>query len=195
MKKWIAAILTMSLLVAFSAGCGCAAEPAAVPLFLTPAVFVPRYNALMNTLADYESDTLGEEKVSVVKQNYTLSKVDPQGAMVYYGSSDWGIEASFLYAKPEQAQEDGAALCLNFAIKKGVPEFVAGLAKYALKMIVYYDFEDVISLDELTEWFDTADGQANVFQLPGYTLSMMPMEDYTLYAVLPPSGNNPYLNQ
>jgi len=206
MKKILAVILAMSLLLSFCV-CGASAEEdrvesagetesrAAVPPFMTPSVFVPRFNALMNTLADYDADVLGEENVNMIRQDYTITLVDPQGAMVYYGNNDWSIESSFLYADQNSAGDDAPAVCLNFTIKNGVPEFAADMAKYALKMIIYYYFQDDISLDELTEWFNTADDPVRVFLLPGYTLSVFPMEEYTLYAILPPAESNPYVNR
>ena len=52
-------------------------------------------------------------------------------------------------------------------------------------MMIGYDFQDRVSLDDLTNWFDNAETMDNVFQLPGYTLNVYKTDEQLTYAVIP----------
>ena len=164
------------------------------PAFMTPAVFAGYFNGMMTALADQYAEALGEEGVAIVKENYVLTQEDQQGAIVYYGNNEWTVEAGFLFADEVDYYAGAPALTLNFTIKNGTPDGAVYLAKTALKMVIAYHYQDEVSLDDLTNWFDTADDPSNVFQLPGYTLNYIAGDGYIQYAVLLPYEENPYLN-
>jgi hypothetical protein len=163
------------------------------PSFLTPVEFVSKYNVMISVLADSYAEDLGEEGVNTLNEFYTITEADPQGQILYYGNKDWSIESGFMYAEEKDGMEETPALVVNFNLKTSLPETVVYLAKYALKMMIAYEYQDVVSLDALTEWFNTADDPANIFELPGgYTLNILKGEQYTQYCVLPPAELNPY---
>lgn len=176
------------------------AEPASdsgiaqAPAFMTPSVFVEYFNGMMTALADQYAEALGEEGVAIVKEKYILTQEDLQGAIVYSGSSDWSIEAGFLFADVVDYYANAPALTLNFSIKSGTPDGAVYLAKTALKLLIAYHFQDEVSLEDLTNWFDTADDPSDIFRLPGYTLNYVASEGYIQYAILLPADQNPYLN-
>ena len=163
------------------------------PAFMTPPVFSEYFNGMMTALADQYAEALGEEGVAIVKKNYILTQEDRQGAIVYYGNNDWSIEAGFLFADEADSYANAPALTLSLTIKSGTPDGAVYLVKTALKMVIAYHFQNEVALDDLTNWFDTADPY-NVFQLPGYTLNYIVSEGYTQYAILLPAEQNPYLN-
>lgn len=196
MKKLLAAILSLTLLTTLAL-CGASAESAAAttaPAFMTPSVFVEYFNGMMTALADQYADALGEEGVAIVKKDYVLTTEDVEEPIVYYGNEKWSIEAGFLFTDIVDFQANAPALTLNFSIKGEVPDGAVFLAKTALKMVIAYHFKDQVSLDDLSNWFDTVNDSTNVFQLPGYTLNYIVGEGYIQYAVLPPADQNPYLN-
>ena len=209
MKKLLAAILTLTLLMSLAL-CGASAEggsadtasaekptadtlSADIPAFMTPAVFVEYYNGMMIALADQYADALGEEGVAIVKQDYVMTQDDQQGEIVYFGNNNWSVEAGFLFADQIDYYANAPALTMNFNIKDNTPDGAVFLAKTALKMVIGYHFQDQVSMDDLSNWFDTAD-TSTVFQLPGYTLNLIYGEGYTQYAILLPADQNPYLN-
>ena len=159
-----------------------------VPSFLTPSVFTSRFNATMEALADKFADTLGDDGVSTVKSDYTFTEYDPQGNTVYYGTKGWGIEAGFFYLDPDAASDDSPALLVNLNIKNDVPEIPAFFAAYTFQMMIGYDYKDTIDADALANWFDNASDISDVFSLPGYSLSIIPGDEYTQYAFLPASN-------
>ena len=157
------------------------------PAFMTPSVFIEYFNGMMTALADQYAEALGEDGVAIVKENYILTQTDPQGAIVYYGNNDWSLEAGFLFADEIDYYANAPALTLNFNIKSGTPDGAVFLAKAALKMVIAYHFQNEVSLDDLSNWFNTADDPSNIFQLPGYTLNYLASEGYIQYAVLLPA--------
>ena len=163
-------------------------ETASAPSFLTPAEFVNKFNTLMSVLADQFAEELGEEGVQIVNENYTLVQTDPQGPIVYYGNADWSLETGFMFADEADALDSAPAKLMNFNIKNGTPDGAVELATYAFRMIIAYEYQDEVSLDDLTAWFKSVNDPANIFPLPGYTLNYMSSDEYTQYAVLP-SGN------
>ena len=168
---------------------------AEAPPFMTPSVFVDYFNGMMTALADQYAEALGEEGVAIVKEQYILTQQDPQGAIAYYGNNDWSLEAGFIFADEAEAAAGSPALLLNFTIKNGTPDGAVYLAKTALKFIIAYHFQDDVSFDDLTAWFDSAADSKNIFQLPGYSLNVLQSEDYIQYAVLPPADTIPYLQE
>ena len=162
------------------------------PVFMTPSSFKARFNLLMETLADEFSEELGEENVRTVKEHYTLTETDIGGAILYYDNNAWTVEAGFMYGDEESVSEDAPALILNLTIKPEVPEGMAYLAKYAIRTMIAYDFQDQVSLDDLTNWFDNAQDAGDVFALPGYTLNLYKTDEQLTYAILPPAEKNPY---
>lgn len=168
-------------------------EASEVPPYMTPSVFVDYFNGMMTALADQYAEALGEEGVDIVKNQYVLTQVDPQGVIAYYGNPDWSLEAGFMYENEADYLAGAPALFLNFNIKNGTPDGAVYLAKTALAFVIAYHHQDEISLDDLTAWFDSAADPANIFQLPGYTLNVLQSDDYIQYAILPPADKNPYL--
>lgn len=172
-------------------------KPAAsskAPSFLTAATFRDQFNAAMNTLADMYSEALGEEGVAIVKKDYIITQSDPQGALVYYGNDAWSVEAGFSYADVKANGANDPAVLMNFSISKKVPDGASYLATSAFKMIIGFEFQDTVTLDDLTAWFDAEPDPANIFALPGgYTLNVLPNNDYYQYAILPPADQNPFL--
>ena len=190
MKKMIATILALMMTMSFVL---CAAAEEA-PLFLTPTVFAERFNMIMNAMADRNIDTLGEEGVRIIKESYTFVQRDPQDALLYYGNTDWGIEAGFLFADAQSASDEVPALVVNLNIRNDVPDVIADLAKFSMMMIIGYDFEDQVTTDDLQNWFNTAEGPSDIFVLPGYSLSVLKTDEYTQYYVLSPADQIPQLS-
>ena len=185
--------LLLCLLLTVPALCETAATET-IPAFLTPAVFVERFNATIPALADKFSDALGEEGVDLIKNNYVFTQKDPQNALLYIGNGDWSLEAGFLYADAASVDENTPALVLNLNIKNDVPEVVAYFAKFTLQMMIEYDFQDEVSPEDLANWFETAEDSADIFTLPGYTLSVLKTDDHIQYIVLPPAEKIPQMN-
>ena len=164
----------------------------AVPSFLTPSVFVGNYNAMINALADKYADALGEEGVQIVKENYTIVQDDIQGSFAWYGNVDWGIEAGFVFPDENSVSYKDPALQLNFNIRNDVPDAIMDFARYAIKMIIAYEYQNEVSLDDLSDWFNTADEPSNIFRLPGYELSTVKTDETTQYMFLLPADRNPF---
>ena len=76
-----------------------------------------------------------------------------------------------------------------------MPEIAAYLTKYSLRMMIAYDFQEDVSLDELKEWFDSAEDPADIFTIPGYTLNVRKNDELVQYAVLPPKEKIPQLKE
>ena len=185
MKKVMGILLALVLLVSCAAAAA-EAGTAGTPSYLTPSEFVANYNSLIEMLADRYAEGLGEEGVRILKEDYTISLVDPQGSLVYYGSANWNIEAGFSYADGVEPADDTPAQVVNFAVKAGTPEGAVQFAVYAFKMIIVYEYRDDEALvDGLYEWFATAEDPEDAFELPGYYLIALTMEGNTQYAVLP----------
>ena len=164
------------------------------PAFMTPSVFVSYFNGMMTALADQYAEALGEEGVAIVKENYILTQEDPQGAIAYFGNTDWSLEAGFLFADEIEYSAGAPALTLTFSIKDGTPEGAVILARTALAFVIAFHYQDDVDLADLTNWFDTVDDSSNVFQLPGYTVNYFAPDGCVQYAVLLPAEQNPYLN-
>ena len=156
-----------------------------VPLFMTPSTFKERYNALMEAQAEQYAEQLGAEGVKIVKENYTLTETDCVDEVIYYDNSAWTVEAAFMFGEPTAVSESAPARILNFTIKSGVPDGAVNLSMFAFQMMIGYDFQDRVSLDDLTNWFDNAETMDNVFQLPGYTLNVYKTDEQLTYAVIP----------
>lgn len=171
------------------------ADTGEAPFFMTPASFAEYYNAAMEALADQYAEQLGEEGVQIVKEQYTLTQVDPDGAFIYYGNSDWSVEAGFLYADEVSASETSPALVLNYTIKEGVPDGAVYLSMFDFRMMISYAYRDEISTDELADWFEKAEDPADIFTLPGYTLNVLKSGGQIQYAVLPPASQIPQLQE
>jgi hypothetical protein len=163
------------------------------PAFMTPVVFADYFNNMMIVLADQYAEALGEEGVTIVKENYTLTQEDQQGPLVYYGNNDWSVEAGFLFADEVDYYAGSPALTLNFSYKNSLPDGAVYLVKTALTMVIAYHYQEEVSLNELSAWFESANDPSDVFQLPGYTLNVIVSDEYTQYAVLLPADENPYL--
>lgn len=164
-----------------------------VPKFMIPSFFTARFNALMEALADQYAEQLGEEGARIVKEDYTITQEDPTGEIIYYGNNDWSVEAGFLYGDAASASENAPALILNYTIKAGIPDGAVFLSKYAIRMMIAYDFQDQVSLDDLTNWFDNAEDMGDIFTLPGYTLNVYKTDEQLTYAVIPPAEKVPQL--
>ena len=136
-------------------------------------------------------EQLGEEGVQIVKEQYTLTQVDPSGAFIYYGNSDWSVEAGFLYADEASASETSPALVMNYTIKEGVPDGAVYLSAFDFQQMIAYAFRNEISTNELADWFENADDPADIFTLPGYTLNILKSGGQIQYAVLPPASQIP----
>ena len=190
MKKTIAAILALVLTLAFAA-CAFAAD---TPLFMTPAVFAERFNTIMNVMADRNAESLGPEAVEIIKESYTLVQDDPQGQLLWFGNSDWSLEAGFLFAGENDAEDGRPAVVVSMKIGDSVPDVVVTLARFSLMMIIGYDFQDEVSTDDLQLWFDTAREPSDTFALPGYTLSVIRTGDSTQYLITAPADRIPQLN-
>lgn len=176
-----------------------AADPApadtgdyAVPTFLTPSVFVGNYNAMIEALADKYADQLGEEGVRIVKEDYSIVQKDINGTYAWYGNNDWSIEAAYIFADEGSVSDSAPALQMNFNIKNEVPDAVKDFAVYALKMMIAYEYQEEVPLDDLSAWFSTADDPSNVYKLPGYDLCTYRTEEYTQYMILIPADRNPF---
>ena len=156
-----------------------------VPLFMTPSTFKERYNALMEAQAEQYAEQLGTEGVRIVKEEYTMTETDCVDEVVYYDNSAWTVEAAFMFGEPTAVSENAPARILNFTIKAGVPDGAVNLSMFAFQMMIGYDFQDRVSLDDLTNWFDNAETMDNVFQLPGYTLNVYKTDEQLTYAVIP----------
>ena len=194
MKKMLATLLALTLALSITLCAAAETSTGTAPLFMTPSVFANRFFTIMDAMADRNADSLGPEAVKIIKESYTFSQRDAQGAVLYYGNSDWSIEAGFLFADGQSVSDESPALVVNLTIRNNVPEVVASLAKFALMMIVSYDFQDQVSTDELQQWFDLANGPSDIFVLPGYSLSVIKNEEYTQYFILSPAEQIPQLN-
>ena len=90
MKKWLSILLVLVMLVSCTAAAAQAEATGTVPSYLTPAVFVANYNDMINALAEVYAEGLGEEGVRILREDYTITQVDPQAPIVYYGSAGRG---------------------------------------------------------------------------------------------------------
>ena len=195
--KRITAIILAVLLTA--AVCGAPAEPAGqtetetAPRFLIPSYFVARFNTFMDMMTQQHADFLGEDGVRVIQKYFRIVESDPVGETLFFGNADWNVEAAFTYGDEESASEDAPALALNLTIKSDVPEIAAYFTKYSLRMMIAYDFQEDVSVDELKEWFDSAEDPADIFTIPGYTLNVLKNDEQVQYAILPPREKIPQL--
>ncbi len=192
MKKMLAMILA-AILALTAAICGAAAEENAPP-FMIPTYFLQRFNTMMEALAEKYADALGEEGVQIINQDYVLTyKVTDGTTLDYYNLPD-NVTARFFYPDEASVSEDTPAMMMSLIITSGVPEDVVNyFVLYIFKTMIAYDFQDDVSLDELSEWFDTAEDPNNIFSIPGYTLNVIKTDDMMLYAVMPPASEIPQL--
>ena len=171
MKKLSGILLIMALLVSCVIVPAEAETAGTAPSYLTPSVFISRYNAMINSLAEIYAEDLGEEGVIVLNDEYTMTQVDIQSPLAYYGTAKWDIEAGFSYPEGTEPADDTPAQVMNFTIKAGTPDGAAEIAAYVFRMIIAYEYQDEALLEELKEWFATVNDPANVIELPGYTLN------------------------
>lgn len=161
------------------------------PAFLVPSQFADRFNATMNALADQYADSLGEEGVQILREYFTFVYQDFQGSAFYYDTEDGHVEAGFLFPDGTAPNDSTPAQSLNLAIRNDTPDVAAYFAKWILEMMIVYEYQDEVSAEELENWFASAGDPGDIFSIPGYTLNVLPMEDYTHYAVLPAGGEPP----
>lgn len=164
------------------------------PAILAPAAFTSGFNTAMNLLAEEFTDVLGEDGAKEIRDSYLLSQTDPVGNFIYKGNGDWTLEAGFVFADENSASDNAPAVAASLTIRNAVPATTAYLARYALEMMISYEFRGEVSEDELRNWFDTAEDPGNVFTLPGYTLNVMKNDELVQYSILPPADRNPLLN-
>ena len=104
------------------------------------------------------------------------------------------VTARFFYPDEASVSEETPAMMMSLIIKNEVPEDVVNyFVIYGFKTMIAYDFQEEVSLDELSEWFKTAEDPDNIFSIPGYTLNVMKTDDLTLYAVMPSANQIPQL--
>ena len=164
------------------------------PPFMIPSYFTARYNAMMEALADNYADALGEEGVQIINQYYMLTDTEMNGTTLDCINPDKNIIGRFFYPDEASVSENAPAMMMNLIVKSDVPEDVLNyFVKYGFKMMIAYDFQNEVSLDELNEWFDSAEDPDNVFSIPGYTLNVIKTDDLVLYAVIPPASQLPQL--
>ena len=185
MKKLMSILLTLALLVSCAAAMAEAGTTVTTPSYLTPSVFVNYYNTMIDMVAELYADDLGEEGVAILNDEYTITQVDVQGTLAYYGTAKWDIEAGFLYPDGTEPDDDTPAQVLNFSIKADTPEGAAEIATYIFKMIIGFEYQDDALLEKLNDWFAAEPDPTNVFTLPGYTLNAFLLEGNTQYAILP----------
>ena len=185
MKKLMSILLTLALLVSCTAATADAGTTVTAPTYMTPVIFVNYYNALIDMVAGIYADDLGEEGVAILNDEYTMTQVDVQGTLAYYGTAKWDIEAGFSYPDGVEPTDETPAQVLNFAIKDDVPEGAAQIATYIFKMIIAYEYQDETLNGKLDEWFAAEPDPTNVFELPGYTLNVFFLEGCKQYAIIP----------
>ena len=185
MKKLSGILLIMALLVSCVIVPAEAETAGTAPSYLTPSVFISRYNAMINSLAEIYAEDLGEEGVIVLNDEYTMTQVDIQSPLAYYGTAKWDIEAGFSYPEGTEPADDTPAQVMNFTIKAGTPDGAAEIATYVFRMIIAYEYQDEALLEELKEWFATVNDPANVIELPGYTLNAFSSDSGRQYAIIP----------
>ena len=192
MKKMLAMILA-AILALTAAICGAAAEENAPP-FMIPSYFYQRFNTMMETLAEHYKDALGEEGVQIINQCYVLIDKETNGTTLDYFNLYNNVTARFFYPDEASVSEETPAMMMSLIIKNEVPEDVVNyFVIYGFKTMIAYDFQEEVSLDELSEWFKTAEDPDNIFSIPGYTLNVMKTDDLTLYAVMPSANQIPQL--
>ncbi len=183
MNKMMSILLALVLLAAV---CPASAEMVdTTPFFMTPSVFVDYFNAMMTALADNYADTLGEDGVSMIKENFTIVQKDEAMPIAYYGSKDWRIEAAFYYPDAENPTDTMPAYVMNLAIKTGTPDVAAYFARRAFSMMIAYEYQDDAITQGLAEWIENVTDPADMFSIPGYTVNVFMTEEYTQYAVIP----------
>ena len=185
MKKLSSILLIMALLVSCVTVPTEAETAGTAPSYLTPSVFISRYNAMINSLVEIYAEDLGEEGVIVLNDEYTMTQVDIQSPLAYFGTAKWDIEAGFSYPEGTEPADDTPAQVMNFTIKAGTPDGAAEIAAYVFRMIIAYEYQDEALLEELKEWFATVNDPANVIELPGYTLSAFSSDSSRQYAIIP----------
>ena len=185
MKKLMSILLTLMLLVSCAAAVAESGTAVTTPTYMTPSVFVNYYNAMINVMAEIYADGLGEEGVAILNDEYTITQVDIQSTLAYYGTAKWDIEVGFSYPDGTEPDDDMPAQVLNFAIKEGTPEGAAQIATYIFKMIIAYEYQDDELTAKIDEWFAAEPDPTNVFQLPGYTLNAFILQGNTQYAIIP----------
>lgn len=167
---------------------------ASAPPFMIPSYFYQRFNTMMETLAEHYKDALGEEGVKIMKEEYILTGTKTDGTTLDYVNPYSDITARFFYPDEASVSEETPAMMMSLIIKNEVPEDVVNyFVLYIFKTMIAYDFQDDVSLDELSEWFDTAEDPNNIFSIPGYTLNVIKTDDMMLYAVMPPASEIPQL--
>ncbi len=169
------------------------AEESAPP-FMIPAYFLQRFNVMMETLADHYANALGEEGVQIIKEGYVLTDTKTIGITLDYVNPYSNITVRFFYPDEASVSEEVPAMMMSLIINSEVPEDVVNyFVKYIFKTMIAYDFQDDVSLDELDEWFDSAEDPDNIFSIPGYTLNVIKTDDLVLYSVMPPASQIPQL--
>ena len=194
MKKMTTMILTLILVISAML-CGAAAGEQTEPNFMRPAYFSARFNATMEALADKYADHLGEDGVRILKESFTLVSEEKEGSSLSYRNSDSNITATFIFADAASVTDNDPALTMNLVIHSDVPEIAAYLSRYALQMMIGFDFQEEVPLDDLVRWFDTAEDPSDIFQIPGYPHNVIKTDSLTMYAVLPPADRIPQLNE
>lgn len=164
------------------------------PPFMIPSYFYQRFNTMMETLAEHYKDALGEEGVQIINQCYVLIDKETNGTTLDYFNLYNNVTARFFYPDEASVSEETPAMMMSLIIKNEVPEDVVNyFVIYGFKTMIAYDFQEEVSLDELSEWFKTAEDPDNIFSIPGYTLNVMKTDDLTLYAVMPSANQIPQL--
>ena len=202
MKKTFAMILALALALS-ALVCGAAAaegmsgeEPAGTaPTFMKPAYFAARFNTMMEAMADKYAEQLGEDGVRIIKEQFTFVTQEQEGSALVYQNSAGDVKATFIFGDEASVNDKEAAPVMNLVILSEVPEIAAYFARYGFQMMIGYDFQEEVNLDDLVEWFRTAEDPDNIFRIPGYTLNVIKNDALTLYAVLPPADQIPQLNE
>ena len=187
MSLLVSAFLAVPFFTAAAAG-------SETPEFLFPMTFAEMYNDTASMFADQYYTKLGPETLEQVKEDCILAEEDADGQFLYLDSATGGVEAAFCFESDSFTEEDPAILW-NFNIRRDLSGEAINLAAYSLVMVIGYNFRDSVDVDELYDWFNRLPDPDDVFELPGYTLSMAVTEEYIQYLMLPAADKNPLLKQ
>ena len=169
-----------------------AATGSDVPDYMTPEQFASMFNALFSTSGDILRSRLGDEEVDRLISTYSLTQYEVDGPFMYYGSTDWLIEAAFVFLNEEDTSPEAPSYLWSLYLMDAAEENAWYLGMYTLKMMIAYTYRNVLDEKVFQRWFETV-VPGSVLELPdGYTLKVFRMEDCAVFTMAPPSGDIPY---
>lgn len=192
MKKVLALLLGILLVVSCAwaeDGSGNPAAPdqeeTAVPEFMNPREFMSMFNTMFSMSADMLRDSVGDEEADRLVETYSLTQYDFDRSFIYYGSTDWMLEAAFVFENEEDVSPDAPALQWYLFLNDTAEENAWRLAMYSLNLMLGYTYKDSVGTDAILEWFQTVQ-LGDTLEFPdGRILSVFRGENCTVFSMTP----------